>query len=246
MTIYRSDAEIKKDIVAELSRNPEVKGADIDVIIKNGSVKLLGTVLSSFQKTAAKASAKRIRSVRNVDDELEVRVPYESPYEDEEIAKRIKYMLRWNREVPEEDFSIEVHKGIVDLNGEVDWQYQRCYVEEQIQAIRGVRFVMNSLDIRARITATNIPIEILKTLQRYEKIDINQVFITEEAGIVTLAGNVENFQQRDAIENTAWSTIGVTDVINNLYISYTASAIEDTGHNINGFAQGGTVNIHPC
>jgi osmotically-inducible protein OsmY len=61
------DLEIKAAVLQSILNNPGLKSQQIKVDVKNGEVKLSGSVGSSAQKTAAESAARAITNVRDVD-----------------------------------------------------------------------------------------------------------------------------------------------------------------------------------
>src|SRR5262245_15060739 len=69
-----SDEELVKNVTDELSWDPKVDHLAIAVAADDGVVTLRGTVGSFRQKREAKKDAERIYGVRDVKDELQVRI----------------------------------------------------------------------------------------------------------------------------------------------------------------------------
>ena len=62
---------------------------------------------------------RRVRGVRAIADEIEVRYPFEEKIDDDEIAKRAVDVLGWNSVVPERAIQVLVRNGWVTLTGNV-------------------------------------------------------------------------------------------------------------------------------
>ena len=75
MKTQRKDSDIKKDILDELKWSPQVFETEIGVIVNDGAVTLMGTVPRYNDKEGAKNAAKRIKGVRAIADEIEVKLP---------------------------------------------------------------------------------------------------------------------------------------------------------------------------
>lgn len=215
-SVNRVDADIKKDILAELKWDPEIDETDIGVTVKDGSAVLMGTVSSYFQKTAANLAAKRIRGVRSIADEIEVKLPYQMEGSDEDISQRISDLFEWNAQIPADDIKSVVRSGIVTISGDVDWQYQKNYIQKQVEDIKGVRSVINNINLRKKATASDIKNEIMRALYRHASVEASRVNVSIDGGTITLTGIVDNYFEKDLIKNAAWSAAGVTKVIDNL------------------------------
>ena len=64
--VHKTDSEIKSDILVDMKWDPEVDQTDVGVIVKEGTVILIGSVSTYFQKLAAYRVAKRIKGVRAI------------------------------------------------------------------------------------------------------------------------------------------------------------------------------------
>ena len=80
------DRQLQKDVLAELGWEPKVTAAHIGVTAKNGVVALTGHVENYMEKNAAEAAAGRVKSVKAVAEELEVRIPSSFRRADDDIA----------------------------------------------------------------------------------------------------------------------------------------------------------------
>ena len=70
-----NDSELKKDILSELAWEPSVKEAHIGVTANAGVVTLTGHVESLAAKQAAETAVRRVKGVRALVEEIEVRLP---------------------------------------------------------------------------------------------------------------------------------------------------------------------------
>jgi osmotically-inducible protein OsmY len=71
----RKDQDIQNDIVRELGREPGLQGKDIAVAVRGGVVTLSGQTASYAEMVLAERTASRVRGVRGVANNLEVRLP---------------------------------------------------------------------------------------------------------------------------------------------------------------------------
>jgi osmotically-inducible protein OsmY len=134
----KDDAEIREDVIRELSWDPQVSDPDaIGVAVKDGAVTLTGHVSSYPEKLAAARAAERVYGVRAVANDLEVRLPG-MPRTDDDIARAIAHVLEWNVSIPPDRVKARVQNGIVTLEGQVDHDFQRREVERMVRHVRGV------------------------------------------------------------------------------------------------------------
>jgi len=219
--IHRSDSEIKKDIHAELKWDPKVNETEVGVIVKDGAVTLTGVVSNFSQKKTVRNVAKRIRGVRAIADDMEVKLPDQAAGSDKDIAERIARIFEWNSLITENNIKAEVRGGYVTLSGAVDWQYQREYAQKQIEFITGIKFINNNILLRKPINADDIKNKIVKALHRHAQIEAANVSVLAKDDMVTLSGHVDTYIEKDLIEKTVWSAPGVHKVIDKLVVAPT-------------------------
>jgi osmotically-inducible protein OsmY len=150
------DKQLRQNIIDELEFEPSVDAQDIGIAVSDGVVTLSGHVFSYAQKVAAQHAVQRIKGVRAIAQEIEVRYPGEKKTADDEIAKRAFNILKWDAVIPEEMVKVTVQKGWVLLTGEVDWQFQKKAAEDAIRKLSGVTGVSNSIIIKPRVSASDI------------------------------------------------------------------------------------------
>ena len=120
-----TDTYLRQAIVDELDFEPSVNAANIGVAIDNGVVTLTGHVASYAEKIAAERAVERVKGVRAIAENIEVRYPGHKQTADDEIAERALSIIGWNVQVPKDSVKIKVEKGRVTLDGVVDWRFQR-------------------------------------------------------------------------------------------------------------------------
>lgn len=219
----REDERIRNDIQEEIDCDPRVKSTDFGVTVKHGAVRLTGTVTSYAERYAAEAAAKRVRGVHAVAEDIEVALPNEDRVTDEIIAERISNLLEWNVIIPDPNIQAEVRNGYVTLTGEVDWNFERESIKNQIIHMCGVRGVSNQIAIRkkkpkAEASARDIKYQITRALHRNADLERSNIDIVVDGDTVTLTGEIKASYEKALIENAAWSVPGVKRVVDELRI----------------------------
>jgi len=178
----------------------------------------MGHVESYFEKSAAEKAARRVKEVRAVAEEIEVRLPFSIKHGDEDIASAAVDRLRWDSTFPDGAVKAKVEKGWVTLTGEVDWHYQQEAAVSDVRGLSGVTGVSNEITIKPRPNTSNIRDKIMVALDRswFDPATIN---VTAQGGKVTLTGKVNSWYERDEAGSTAWSAPGTTSVENDIYVS---------------------------
>src|SRR5882724_7025800 len=121
----RRDEEIQRDVLAELKWDARLQPNEIGVIVKDGVVTLMGWVDSYTKKWAAEEATHRVRGVKAVANDIEVRLPGDAERTDADIAAAAVRAVEWDAFVPSGQVDVTVSKGWVTLKGEVEWQFQR-------------------------------------------------------------------------------------------------------------------------
>lgn len=211
-----SDMQLRQDVTDELEWDPSINAANIGVAVEEGVVTLTGHVASYAEKVAAEHAVRRVRGVRAIAEEIEIRLPYAKKTSDDEIAKRAANILGWDSQVPNDAIEITVQNGWVTLKGAVDWQFQRRAAEDDVRKLSGVAGVNNHITIKSRVQVPEIQTRIEDALKRNAEIEAKGIRVTVRGGTVTLAGTVHDWIEHDAIKNAAWSAPGVQSVEDHL------------------------------
>src|SRR5258706_310884 len=94
--IIRSDEQIQNDVLFELKWDPRIHPNEVGVAVKGGIVTLMGSVDSYTKHWAAEEAARRVRSVKAVVNEIEVKLPVTEERSDEDIAAAAIQALEWD------------------------------------------------------------------------------------------------------------------------------------------------------
>ena len=145
------DRELQESVMVELGWEPSIDAAHIGVAAHAGVVTLTGHVRSFPQKIAAERAAARVKGVKAVAEEIEVKLPYDVRRGDENIAGAAIERLAWDATVPPDAVEVRVEKGWVTLNGEVDWQFQKEAAAQAVRTLIGVVGVSNLIEIKPTV-----------------------------------------------------------------------------------------------
>ncbi|MBT8472045.1 MAG: BON domain-containing protein [Marinicaulis sp.] len=220
----KEDERIRNDIQEEIAWDPRVKTTDIGVTVKNGAVRLTGTVASYAERYAAETAAKRVKGVHAVAEDIEISLPNDDKVTDEVIAERISNLLEWNVIIPDPHIQAEVRNGYVTLTGEVDWNFERDTIKNQVIHMYGVRGVDNRVMLRKKaqkkqVSERDIKYQITRALHRNADLEKSKINIAVDGNKVTLTGDINANYEKALIERAAWSAQGVMQVVDNLRVN---------------------------
>jgi len=219
-TATRTDTQIQADVLAELKWEPRVTPNEIGVIVKDGVVTLTGWVDSYTKRWAAEDAAHRVRGVKAVANDIEVRFTSTDERTDEDIAKAATRALEWDAFIPTGKLDVTVSKGWVTLKGEVEWNYQKQDAERVVRRLQGVKGVSNLITVRPRTTPAEVKNKIEQALVRSAELDAKNITVDVDGSKVILKGTVRSWAEKQEAERQAWAAPGVTSVDNRITISF--------------------------
>jgi hyperosmotically inducible protein len=214
-----TDCELRQHILDEFEFDPSFNSGHIEVTVRDNAVTLTGHVSNYAEKLAAIAATRRVKGVRALAEQVEVRYRFDRTADDQ-IAQRASDMLDWDVLVPANAVEVQVKDGWITLTGSVDWHYERTAAEDDVRKLAGVQGVTNLIVINSpQVDTSSIRDEIESALKRHAEIGSKPIRVTVQNGNrVVLEGSVDTWDERLAVQNAAWSTPGVASVDDRLMI----------------------------
>ena len=213
-----TDNDIQKDIIAELKNEPNLRDDDIAVGVRDGVVTLAGFVDSYADKWRAERVVSKVRGVKAVANEVEVKLPSHARRPDPELARAAVNALQWNILVPHDKIQIIVEDGWITLKGEVPWFYQREEAERAVRNLAGVKGVSNLITVALSPTPTDVKQRITESLRRAAQFDADRITVEVQDHRAILRGTVRSYTEMLDAERAARKAPGITEVENHLTV----------------------------
>jgi osmotically-inducible protein OsmY len=214
----RSNSEIKHDVEAELRWTPDIDETDIAVTVNGSIVTLSGFVNSYSEKYQAESAAKRVLGVAGVADDIQVRVAAAAGVDDPSIASAAVAAIKASLPLSADGIKVIVSDGLLTLEGQLEWDYERARVEEAVRQLHGVRMVNNQIRIQPRVQPLEIKRKIEEAFRRSAELDADAITVNADGSTVTLQGKVRSWQEWRQAQQTAWCAPGVAKVNNKIEV----------------------------
>lgn len=220
----KPDDEIRKNVLDEIQWDAQLTkiAPQIGVTAKNEVVTLSGNVDHYSQKLAAEKAAKRVKDVKVVAMDIQVKgAGHLDEITDAKIAEAVRNALVWHSAVNEDAINIKVEDGWIYLEGLVDWEYERKAAQRAVENLRGVKGVINQVRIKEKkVQAAEVKKKIRAAFHRHATVDSADIKVLTKDGKVTLSGKVRSWTEWKDAENVVWSMPGVSEVENKLEIEH--------------------------
>lgn len=219
--MLKANDHLKDDIEEELRWDPKVNAAKITVEVDDGAVSLDGEIDSYAEKWAAEDATKRVNGVRSLAQKLKVKVGHDQERSDAELAAAVLEALRWDVFVPDA-VSAKVLHGVVTLEGQVTWNFQRDAAERSIRYLAGIQSIDNAVTLTPDVSVSQVKEKVQAALRRQASADAATIHVETSGGRVTLTGHASSWQSIEDAASAAWAAPGVTDVVDRVKRSMNA------------------------
>lgn len=215
----KSDSQLQVDVQDELKWEPGIDHENIGVSVESGIVALSGIVRSYAEKLLVEATARRVKGVRAIAEDMTVRYPFESKTTDAEIAKRVADVIEWDPLVPSDKINVTVENGAVRLRGDVEWNYQKDLAFKDASKISGVVRVDNWIAVSPSVDTADVSERIEQAFERQADLEAERIHVRSFGSKIILEGNVSTLNKRNLAERAAWAAPGVSQIEDNLVVA---------------------------
>lgn len=214
-TITPNDLRIRDAVTQELAWDSRVDASAVGVTAQQGVVTLTGFVDSYAGKLAAERAAKRVRGVRAVANDIQVRLRIERT--DADIAHDAARALDLRAHVPDA-VQVVVHGGHLTLTGTVPTLFDRVVAEKAVRHLPGMKGLVNRIVVVAPASPAHVRKEIIRALHRDAAVHADGIEVTVADGTVVLTGAVATWAERESAEAAASHAPGIAAVDNRLAV----------------------------
>ncbi len=215
-TAARKDADrsLEKDVIDELAFDPSLDASDVTVNVKQGIVTLGGTVKFYPEKIAAEKAVKRVSGVHGIAQEIKVEPLGTHVRTDADLAKTALNLLAWDVVIPKDSVTVTVDRGWLQLDGSVEWDFQKLDAERAVHAMAGLIGIENRIVVRQSVSAQDVGATIRKSFERSADLDASQIVVETDGDEVTLRGTVRSWAQHEEATRASFSLPDVAQVKN--------------------------------
>ena len=222
--LTNTDKLTRDAVLQQLEWDPAVDASAIGVTAKGGAVTLTGYIGTYAGKLAAERAAKRIRGVRAVANDVDVRPMLERT--DADIAADAVRALDLRESVPDNVQAV-VHNGHITLTGKVGFLFQAREAEKAVRYIKGIRGIFNHIEVASGAVVRDVRHRINEALHRSADIDARRITVDVAGDIATLTGTVATWLQYEAAERATMNAPGITRVDNRIVVEPDVEAIDE-------------------
>jgi osmotically-inducible protein OsmY len=148
-----SDHSLENAVMQALADNRRVHADEIAAQAIDGTVVLRGTVGSLVQQVEATRTARHVRGVQSVEDQLRVRPMGSDGRADADTQAAVLSALIDDDELHAADIDVEAKDGTVTLSGLVGFAQNRDRAERVALGVAGVTSVHNRVKILMPVSA---------------------------------------------------------------------------------------------
>ena len=209
-----TDHQLRHDVLRQLDCESDFSSTGIGVGTDGSVVTLTGFVDTLGEKLAAERSAKLVRGVRGIANDIQVTSVKSRT--DPEIASAAVRALDAHLGAPAEGIKVTVRDGWITLEGGVDLAFQKEAAEIAVTYLGGVRGVSNQIELDSIASSAEIATRIEQALGRIDKSAACRVLVSVHGRTLTLMGSLHSWAAKDEAERVALSVPGISRVENHI------------------------------
>jgi osmotically-inducible protein OsmY len=212
--VNTADLQLRDIVIQQLEWDSQLNASDVGVAVSDGAVTLTGYIDTYAGKLAAERAAKRVRGVRAVANDIQVRLRLERT--DADIARDAAQALNLRTDIPETVQAV-VHYGHITLTGTV--RTPCALAEEAVETIKGLKGTSNQITVTRSSASADPAASIVGALRHDAEVRADGIEVTSNGDTAVLKGTVRSWREREAAERVAMHSPDISHVINLLVVA---------------------------
>jgi len=214
----KNNKDLQKDVQDAIKWEPLLNATEIVVIAKDGVITLTGKVDNIIMKLVAEHATRNVVGVKAVVEKIEIKSGSNGKQFDNEIAIEVLNALKLNGDIENDKVKIKVEGGLITMEGELEWNYQKESAEKSISHLFGVNGVINKIKIKSEIIDEVEKRNIERALVRNWSLNDKNIKVSVSGNNVILNGNVNSLYEKSEAERMALKAPGVWTVDNEIIV----------------------------
>ena len=210
-TLAHANTLTRDAVIQQLEWDSEFDASALGITERDGVVTLTGFIDTYAGKLAAERAAKRVRGVRVVANDIQVRLRLART--DPEIAADVATALALRPAIPVSVQAV-VHNGHVTLTGTSPSLFLCALAADAVRHLRGVKGTVSHVQIIPGASVRDLRHRIVQAIHRSAEVDARSVSIALDGTTVTLDGEVGSWVELEAAEKAVMHAPGITEVHN--------------------------------
>jgi osmotically-inducible protein OsmY len=141
-----ADDQIAQRAISIIAWDVQIPKDSVTVTVEKGWVTLTGTVDWHYQRVAAEADVRRLSGVIGVSNRIAIKPHAQAA----DVKNEILDALQRNAHLEANAISVDVHEGVVKLEGKINAGYERDLIIHAAWSVPGVLAVEEHLTLRRR------------------------------------------------------------------------------------------------
>ena len=219
LSAFSDSQQIRRDFFKRLEKEQDFGGYNLDLEVIAGVVTARGSVSSAVSKARVSEIAASLKGVSRVINEVEVVASAQGATHGISVADLI--IERTRRELTKESYSLKValEGNDIVLKGTVDTLSGSQKIVQIAQSVAPGSLVRNQLIVKEEVLTDNeLRSRVLKALALDPQIQVNDLTIRAENGVIHIAGSRPEHRSIDRILSTVIMVDGVKDIKSSVVI----------------------------
>lgn len=205
---------VREEIFKAIEKEQSFGGYEIEIDARMGKVVVDGKVASEEARNRVEEIARAQHGVREVVNRLVVdaRLASGAGPGSTIVAERVRTVILGLEGLGSFDLEVVAKGAQVTLRGSVARPRDREEIERAAKGVSGVAQVLNEMTVRGAAKDAEITARVIAALKAEQGIEVSDLDVRTENGVVILRGVRANHRERDQILSVVLGVPGVRDI----------------------------------